>query len=328
MMKVLVTGASGFVGGWLVRRLREENVQVVVLRRKSSSNKSDIEGVETAWGDITDPASVISAAKGIDTVFHLAGHIGYSRAERDLMEKINVGGTRHVIDACRANGVRRLVHMSSVVAVGASFDGEKPLDESSSYNLHHLNLGYFETKRRAEELVIDSVKNSGLDAVMLNPSTIYGPGDAAKGSRRVQLKVAQGRFNFYTGGGVSIVGIEEVAEAIVAAWKRGRKGERYILSGDNITIQRLFEIIAISAGVRPPRIYLPDPLVRAIGKTGDLLERMGRKGPLNSESAWSSILYHWFDHRKAAAELGFKPQEASAAIGKSVQWVRERGLVK
>lgn len=328
MLKVLVTGASGFVGGWLVRRLREENVQVVALRRKSSSNTDELEGVETAWGDITDSASVLAAAKGVDSVFHLAGHVGYSKAERALMDKINVEGTRNVIAACRANNVRRLLHMSSVVAVGASFDGQKPLDETSPYNLHHLDLGYFETKRRAEELVVAAVRAEGLDAVMVNPSTIYGAGDAAKGSRKVQLKVAQGRFKFYTGGGVSIVGIEEVVEATIAAWKRGRTGERYILSGDNITIKRLFEIIAAAAGSRPPGIHLPNPVVRAIGKTGDLVERLGRRGPLNSESAWSSILFHWFDHQKASAELGFRAQPAETAIDKSVNWIRGKGWLK
>jgi dihydroflavonol-4-reductase len=323
-MKVLVTGASGFVGSWLVRRLIREGLQVRTLRRKSSSAPPSTDQ-DIAWGDITDPASVLAATQDVDTVFHLAGHVGYSRAERALMQAINVEGTRHVVAACRRNRVRRLVHMSSVVAVGASFDGRRLLNEDDPFNLHHLNLGYFETKLAAEKIVQAAVANGEIDAVMLNPSTIYGAGDAAKGSRKVQLKVAQGRFSFYTGGGVSIVGVEEVVDAVVTAWHKGRSGHRYILSGENITIHQLFTLIAEQAQAIPPKIYLPDLMVRGIGRAGNLLERMGRKGPLNSESAWTSILYHWFDNQKARTELGFKPQSARDAIAKSVNWIREQG---
>ena len=326
-MKVLITGGSGFVGGWLIRRLLGEDVQVHALRRKSSSAKVDDKHVTSVWGDITDRASLVAATKGMDSVFHLAGHVGYSRAERELMEQINVQGTQNILDACRTNDVRRLVHMSSVVAVGASFDGKMPLNESSEFNLHALDLGYFETKWAAEQLVIKAARANHVDAVIVNPSTIYGAGDAAKGSRKVQLKVAQGKFKFFTGGGVSIVGVEEVAEATVAAWKKGASGERYILSGDNITIQKLFALIAEAADQPAPRFYLPNPLIKALGAMGDRLEKFGRKGPLNSETAWSSILYHWFDHGKATAALDFKPQSAEAAIQKSVGWMREKGLL-
>lgn len=327
-MKVLVTGASGFVGSWLVRRLEERGVNMRVLRRKSSSKSTPSSTTEVAWGDITDLESLVAATQNIDTVFHLAGHVGYSRAERALMEQINVTGTQNVLSACKTNRVRRLLHMSSVVAVGASFDGQRPLTEVDPFNLHHLDLGYFETKWAAENLVRTAARAGEVDAVMLNPSTIYGAGDAVKGSRKVQVKVAQGRFRFYTGGGVSVVGVEEVVEALLVAWERGRSGERYILSGDNLTIQELFSLIAEEGGVAPPALHLPDAVVRGIGRVGDWLEARGRKGPLNSENAWSSILYHWFDHSKAKTELGFQPQPARQAIAKSVQWMKDHRLLE
>ncbi len=327
-MKILVTGGSGFVGSWLIQRLLKENVQVHALRRKSSSAKMDEKNLNLVWGDVTNRDSMIAATKDIDSVFHLAGHVGYSRADREMMEKINVQGTQNVIDACKVNGVRRLIHMSSVVAVGASFDGKKALDETSEFNLHDLDLGYFETKWAAEQLVRKSVADGQLDAVMVNPSTIYGAGDAAKGSRKVQLKVAQGKFKFYTGGGVSVVGVEEVADAVVAAWKKGIRGERYILAGDNITIKDLFAMIAGAAGQPAPSILLPNSVIKTLGAVGDQLEKFGRKGPLNSETAWTSILYHWFDHYKAEAQLDFKPQPALGPITKSVNWMREKGLLQ
>ena len=158
-MKVLVTGASGFLGAWLVRRLLEEGLDIRILRR-STSKLDELEGLkfESSEGDVTNAQSLVEACRGVDSVFHLAGLIAYSRAQREAMEKVNIEGTRNVIEACLQTGVRRLVHLSSVVAVGASFDGKVPLTEESPFNLHDLDLGYFETKLAAEKLVMQAVK--------------------------------------------------------------------------------------------------------------------------------------------------------------------------
>lgn len=325
-MKVLVTGATGFLGGWLVRRLLAEGCEVRIIKRPKSQLE-ELEGlsIDIRPGDVTDTQSLKDACQGVDTVFHLAGLVAYSRAQRATMEKVNVQGTANMIEASINAGVRRLVHLSSVVAVGASFDGT-PLNESSRYNVGHLDLGYFETKHKAELLVREAVRSGRLDAVILNPSTIYGPADAKKGSRNVQLKVAKGKFPFYPPGGVNVVSVEDVIDCIVAAWRKGRSGERYIVSGENLYIKDVFEIIAREAGVNPPSIALPRAAIFAIGRTGDLLERLGKKGPLNTENAWTSVLYHWFDSTKAQNELGLKPKSAQYAISQSVRWIKEQGL--
>lgn len=325
-MKVLITGATGFVGGWLVKKLVDLGLEVRVIQRRTTQEDLWPSGVEVFSGDITLPETLDAAARDVHSIFHLAGYIGYSRAARPLMDHVNIKGTENIVEACIKNHVTRLVHMSSVVAVGASFDGT-PLNEESPYNLEHLNLGYFETKRQAELIVKNAVKNGLIDAVILNPSTIYGPGDAQKGSRSTQLKVARKKFPFYTSGGVSIVDIDDVTAALVNAWKIGRPGERYILSGENISIKSLFEMIATAAGVEPPKIYLPNPIVHGLGKVGDLLEKIGQKGPINSENAWTSTLYHWFDHSKATKELGFFPKPAQYSIARSVNWMKEHGLL-
>lgn len=324
-MAVLVTGASGFLGSWLVRRLVERGERVAVLHRASSS-LAEIAGLpfDSRLGDVTDPSSLDAAVEGVDVVYHLAGVVGYSRAERDVMERVNVGGTRFVIEAIRrAKRPPKLIHLSSVTAVGAS-RVPRALDENSPYDIGALDLGYFETKRRAEHLV----RESGLDAVILNPSTIYGAGDARKGSRRTQLKVARGELPFYTSGGVSVVSVHDVVDAILVARERGRRGERYILAGENITIKDLFTRIARFAGVKPPSIYLPNPVVGALGHVGDALEQIGRRGPLNTENAWTARLYHWFDHGKARAELGFNPRPADDALRESVAWMKQEGLLR
>ncbi len=327
-MLVLVTGATGFLGGWLTKRLLDAGLDVRILRRETS-DLSEIKGlkVQHALGDVTDPESLSKACKDVDSVFHLAGLIGYSPAMRAPMEKINVGGTANVIEAIKANKVRKLVHLSSVVAIGASFK-PVPMNEESAYNIQHLNLGYFETKKAAEDLVTSAFRKGEIDTVILNPSTIYGAGDAKKGSRKTQKKVAQGKFPFYTSGGVNVVAVEDVVEAVYQAWQIGRSGERYILSSENITIKQLFEMIAHEAGVKPPSIYLPNPIVHAIGWIGDRLEARGKKGPLTSENAYTSLMYHWFDSTKAQRELKFKPRPSIEAIRASVSWMKQQGMLQ
>jgi dihydroflavonol-4-reductase len=327
-MKLLVTGASGFVGTWMTKKLLDKGHDVRVLTRSGRVDfEFDTSRIEVVRGDVTQFESVLSATKNIDSVFHLAGVVGYSRAARTEMYTTNVLGTKNVVKAVIQNQCRRLVHMSSVVAIGAGFNDQQILNENSEFNIHHLDLGYFETKHEAEVIVHKAVKDGLLDAVILNPSTIYGPGDAKKGSRSTQLKVARGSFPFYTSGGVNIIHIDDVTEAIYRAWQIGQKGERYILAGENIRIQNLFEMIAAEAGVKPPNIYLPNAIVLGLGKIGDYLEKIGRKGPINTENAWASILFHWFDNTKAKRELGLNPRPARQAIAESVAWIKSNNLI-
>jgi dihydroflavonol-4-reductase len=326
-MKILVTGATGFLGYWVVDRLIQEGHQVKVLVRKTSSlGELSKFSLEQSFGDVTDLESLVEATKNVDCVFHLAGLIAYKRADRPAMEKVNIDGTRNVIEACKRNNVKKLVYLSSVVAIGSSFDGV-PLNERSVYNIGHLNLGYFETKHKAELLVRDAALHGELDAVMINPSTIYGGGDAKKGSRGAQLKVARGKMPFYTAGGVNVVAVEDVIDCLMACWKKGRAGERYIVAGENILIKDLFSKIADAAGVKPPKIFLPTPAVKILGAAGDLLEKVGKKGPLNSETAWTSTLYHWFDSTKAQREFNLKFKPADFGIEASVRYMKDNGYL-
>ena len=328
MAKALVTGASGFVGGWLCRRLLDEGHELRVLARKSSDLRAIGDGrLERVEGDIVDAEAVGQACRDVDVVFHLAGLVAYRRSDREKMEAINVGGTRNVIHGCLSANVSRLVHMSSVVAVGASFSEQVTLNEDSAYNVAHLNLGYFETKRRAEIEVLKATQEQGLQATVVNPSTIYGPGDSLKASRGVQLKVAKGKFPFFTQGGVNVVAIEDVIEGLLRAWDRGQIGERYILANENLTIKQLFGIIATAAGKSKPWIYLPTPVVRTLGIWGDKKEALGGKALVNSENAWTSTLYHWFSSKKAQNDLGMTFRSSEEAVVRSVEWSKRHGIV-
>lgn len=326
-MKVLVTGATGFIGGHLVRRLVDEGHDVTIFARSERALEAfpDL-GIHLAQGDLSDNNSILRACEGIERVYHLAGVIAYRASERAMMEKVNVKGTRKVVDACVTHRIQELVYLSSVVAIGASFDGT-PLTEESEYNIDHLNLGYFQTKHAAEKIVVDAHKEHGIRTYILNPSTIYGAGDALKGSRKTQIKVAQGKFPFYTPGGVNIVSIKDVLYALRVIVEKGTPGERYIIAGENITIKELFQLIAHCSGVKPPTVGLQKWMIKILGQVGELLALFGLKGPMSSETAWTSTLYHWFSNEKAKKELGLNPRSAQEAISESVNWMKQQGVL-
>ncbi|MCB0348051.1 MAG: NAD-dependent epimerase/dehydratase family protein [Bdellovibrionales bacterium] len=326
-MKVLITGATGFLGEWIVKESVARGYEVHILVRKTS----DLEKIKnlpitTHTGDVTDLESINLACKNMDAVFHLAGLISYKKSAKESMYAVNVGGTKSVLSACIKNNIRTLVYLSSVTAIGSSFK-PVPLNEESSYNIANLHLGYFDTKHEAENLVMAAYKEGTIDPVILNPSTIYGAGDATKSSRKIQMQVAKGKFPFYTPGGVNVVHIEDVVKGFFLAFDKKIFGERIILAGDNLTIKTLFRIIAEASGVTPPSILLPKLLLRGIGLIGDSFEALHLKGPIGSETAWTSSLYHWFDNTKAKQQLGIDFQPSTEAIKQSVTWAKENGFI-
>lgn len=327
-MKVLVTGATGFIGHHLVNKLASEGHTVSVLSRKPlKDNEFPGHKIRVCLGDVTDSLSLLTATEDQDMVYHLAGKIAYKASERADMEKVNVQGTQKVVDACITNEVPSFVFMSSVVAIGSSFDGQV-LDENSPYNIGHLNLGYFETKHKAEEIVKTAFHHNGLKVFILNPSTVYGAGDATKGSRGVQIKVAKGKFPFYPPGGVNVVHIDDVLHCLIQLPLKGRPGERYIVAGENLLLKDVFKIIADTAGVPAPKIPLPKPIIKVLGLLGDyILEPLGLKGPMSGETAHTSTMYHWFSSAKAQKELGLKVTPARSAIQESVKWMKKNGYL-
>lgn len=327
MDKILVTGASGFLGEWIVRDLLKRGHSVRVLHRKNSDLSGLPSHIEKYVGDVTHLDSLLPALEGIDGVFHLAGLIAYKKSERQRMYDINVGGTKNILRACQGKGVRKLLYLSSVTAIGASFDKKTILNEDSEYNVKHLSLGYFDSKHEAEKCVIEVVRSGKIEAKIVNPSTIYGPGDAKKGSRKTMVKVARGEFPFYTCGGVNVISVHDVVDATYRAYVDGQSGERYILAGENIRIKDLFKEIADVAGVDPPRICLPRSVLLALGFAGDFMNKLSGRSFLSVENAWTSTLFHWFDNAKAKRELGLNPRPAKEALRESVTWMKNNCLI-
>lgn len=324
---VLITGATGFLGRHLTRHLTSQGYNVSILARATSDlNPFHDLDVRVVKGDITNRLSLLEACENMDIVYHLAGYIAYRKSERSLMEKINVEGTANILDACITHQTPQFLHLSSVVTVGAN-TRPQPLDENSPYNLQKYNLGYFETKRQAEDLVIKAHHDNQLMTYIINPSTIYGAGDATKGSRKTQVKVARGEFPFYPPGGVNVVHIKDVIQAIDLCLQNGKPARRYIIAGENLLLRDLFFMIADISGVQRPRWPLPRPLLKSLGRLGDSLRKMGKDTSLSSETAVTASLYHWFSSQRAQQELGFQARPAREALEESLTWMKQQGLV-
>lgn len=323
-MNCLVTGASGFIGSWLVRKLIHEGHKVRVLCRETSVFDliPDLD-FEKAFGDITRPETISPALRNIDTVFHLAGHIGYKKSDNDIMEKVNVVGTQNIYTASLEHKIKNFIFLSSVTAIGASLTPFETLDENSKFNLSHLNFGYAESKRKGELIVLQS--NDSMKCVALNPSTVYGPGDMLKSSRKNQLKALQGKLKFYPYGGVSIVGIHDVVDAIYKSVELGEHGERYILSGDNLFIKELMDKICHFGKSTPPKYQIPGFLLDLMGYIGD---HFTNGKPIDSSTAKVIQLFHWYKNTKAINKLEFKPSPSDIVIKSSVEWAQRHILHK
>ncbi|MGH1467319.1 MAG: NAD-dependent epimerase/dehydratase family protein [Bdellovibrionales bacterium] len=328
--KIFVTGGTGFLGSHLLEALVDEGAVVSALYRSEEKLKSfkeqdkSLKNLNINWvkGDLFSDWSL----KDFDFVYHLAGYVGYTKEERRMMEKVNIEGTRAVISKIReAEYKPKMIYSSSVVAVGAGLQKGDILNEDSSFNVSKYNFGYFETKKKAEELVFEEVRK-GLRAVAFNPSTIYGPRDMLKGSRKFQLKMAKGELSVCSKGGVSIVHVLDVCDAIIKAAEHGKSGERYILSGDNITIFELLSEIAKQVNVKPPRIVLPTMVLLLLGYLSKGLSFLGIKTGLSLENLQVATMYHWFDSAKAKKELGFAPRSHKEALKDSLSWAKEKGL--
>ena len=336
MSRVAITGASGLLGGNLAAELIAAGHQVVATRRAGTqvSHLADlaIEWVDAELGSI---AALTRAFTGCACVFHCAAAVTIKKQVTPEMTAANVTGTANVIAAVIAANDSgpspeigpRLVHVSSVVAIGLSTNGT-PCDETAVWNFDVLGLddAYAITKHQAEELV--HAARDKIDAVIVNPTYMFGPRDAKPSSGGLLRKVVQRRMPGYTTGYNNFVDVRDVARGMIAAWHKGRRGERYILGGHDMTYRECFERIAKVAGVAPPRFGIPQPIVRLLGKWGDFIERRGKEPLLNSMQADYAFTDTFrFKSSKAADELGYTVSPLEPAIRDTIAWFRANQML-
>lgn len=329
MTLAVITGASGLLGGNLAAALRAERIHVRATRRPST--KIDhLAHLDVEWvhADLDDVGGLTRAFTGADVVFHAAAAVGVTPELSPEMRKANVDGTAAVLTAMRAARAGRLVHVSSIVAIGLSTDG-RPCDERARWNLreHGLSDGYAISKHLAEDLV--RAARDDVDAVIVNPTYMFGPLDARPSSGQLILDVARRRVPGWSTGINDFVDVRDVARGALAAWRRGARGERYILGGERMSYRAIFERIARIAGVAPPRFGVPRLAALALGKAGDLYQRITGKEPLiNSTAARYAYTDRFqFTHARAVRELGYRHGSIDVAIRDALEWFRSRGML-
>ena len=328
MSRVAITGASGLLGGNLAALLAGAGHHVVATRRPGTQI-AHLDDVTIEWreAELGNTAGLTTAFAGADVVFHCAAAVTVQREVTPEMTDANVTGTERVIEACIASKVARLVHTSSVVAIGLSTDG-RPCDETSPWNMDAEGLidAYAITKHRAEGVVRAACDR--IDAVIVNPTFMFGPRDARPSSGKMIIEVAKRKIPGSTPGYNNFVDVRDVARGMIAAWQRGKRGERYILGGHDMTYRDAFEAIARVAGVRPPRFPAPHVVARMLGWWGDLVERRGGHPVVNSTQVRYAYTDNFrFSSHKAITELGYMVGPLDVAIRDALDWFRTHAML-
>jgi nucleoside-diphosphate-sugar epimerase len=309
-------GASGNVGAAVTRHLVSAGADVRVLLRKTSSTKG-IDGldVERCYGSLSDKAELAAAMSGRDVVYYC---IVDTRAElRDPapLFETNVNALRRVLDVAVAANLRKFVFLSTIGTIAIGRNGET-VDEETPFNWSEQAGSYIESRRQAEQLVLSYVADRGLPAVVANVSNPYGPPDwQPRQGMFVQL-AALGKLPCYIRGvGSEVVGIDDVADALVLAAERGRIGQRYIISQRYMTQRELVTIAANAVGARPPRFGIPMALVHGFARVSDVVgSLLHRDFPITSQSARLIELTSPASHDKATRELGWHPKPTEEFI--------------
>ena len=322
-MKVLVTGATGFLGEHLCRVLVERGHQVRGLARSRSGVLTDL-GVEHVRGDVLTGPELDQALVGVVAVFHLAGAVSRDPADAQRMMRLHVDGTRRVLERMAAAGITRMVLASTSGTIGVSRD-ETVLDETAPY-AEEIVAGwpYYASKIYQERLAFEHGTRLGIEVVAVNPSLLLGPGDRRLSSTGDVRKFLKGKIPTVPDGGMNFVDARDAAAATASALEHGRAGERYLLGGPNWTMKEFFGRLGRVSNVSPPRLKLPSKLNRwGASLIEELWRHRGKEPPVDRISVEMAEHFWWIDSRKAEAELGFVARDPQLTLVDTVSYLRQ-----
>ena len=329
MIDALVTGGTGFVGANVVRELLAQGRAVRVLARPGSDRRAIAGlGVEIVEGDLLDPASLRRAVKGVNSVFHVAADYRLWARHPEELHRVNVGGTRAVLEAAGEAGVSRVVYTSTVGALGIPGDGT-PGTEATPVSLRDMVGPYKASKFLAEQVAL-GFAHQGLPVVVVNPSAPVGPWDVKPTpTGRMVVDFLEGKMVATLDTGLNLVHVQDVARGHLLAAERGKIGEKYILGNRNLSLAEIGALLSEIAGIRPPRVRIPYWVAWSAALSMEAVARVTGappRVPLTAVRMAKKRMY--FDPAKAVRELGLPQTDVRDALRDAAEWFRAHGYVK
>jgi len=315
-MRIFMTGGTGFIGGRVVRKLRERGDEVVALVR-SPDRAEELEALGCEWveGDLSSAVAIRRGMDRCDAVIHAGAiyKVGIPASERTHMVDTNVHGTERVLDAAIEAGIGRIVYVSTVGVFGNT--RERIVDETYKRDDQDFLSCYDETKFRAHELALDRIAN-GAPIVIVQPAGVYGPGDHSEIANIIdQVQTGKLKMMVFPELGLDLVHVDDVADGIVTALDRGRVGESYVLGGEITRMRNLVELVAEMTGRKAPKRALPVGLMKISAPAGPLVGKaLGFPPNLRELIRTSDGVTLWASDEKARRELGYAPRELRAGL--------------
>jgi dihydroflavonol-4-reductase len=315
-VRAFVTGATGFIGGHLSRRLRDRGDEVVVLVRspEKAGSLRDI-GCELVLGDLGDESAIRSGVEGCDSVFHVAAmyKVGIPAGRRGEMWAANVDGTARVLSLAVEAGAQRIVYVSTIGAFGNTKG--KVVDESHRHPGVDFVSAYDETKFRAHQVAVDLIEK-GAPILIAQPGGVYGPGDTSDLSNLIdQVRTGRLKFKVFPQAGFNFVHVEDVVEGLLLIHDKGRVGQTYVLGGQITTMGEIVDKIAELSGRKPPRFTLPPAMIKASLPLAPVVTRLMRLPPNLRELIRSADgVTYWATDAKARRELGYAPRDLATGL--------------
>jgi dihydroflavonol-4-reductase len=327
-MKVLVTGADGFLGNNVVRELLKRGLEVrAFLQEGRTVQTLDQLPIEKSYGDLLNAAEVEKAAEGCDYIIHTAANTSIWPLRSEIVRQVNYNGTLNIIHAALSANIKRLVSIGSANSFGNGTISN-PGNEETPSTAGKFGLDYIDSKLQAQEAIIDHVKNHGLDAIIINPTFMLGPYDTKPSSGELLLALYHQKIPGYTASGRNFVYVKDVATAACNALTQGRNGECYIMANENLTYKEFNQLVADELEIKPPKLFIPKPFILAYGLISQILSFVIGKPPVVSYTvARMSNETNYYTAAKAVKELNLPQTPIKIAIREAFDWFKENGYL-
>ena len=326
MKRFLVTGATGFLGSHLVNRLLARQDVTTRILCRGANRWTDIERVETVYGDILDVAVVERAARGVEGIFHLAGFVTRDRSRSSELFDTHIRGTKNLCDSAIRNGSPRVIVTSSSGTIAASRVPVLQNEDSPFANEVASHWPYYLSKIYQEKLALAFHENQGLPVIIVSPSLLLGPGDERLSSTGDVRLFLNRKIPNVPAGGLNFVDVRDAAAALISAMETGVSGRRYLVGGYNMMLKEFFGMLERLSGVKAPKMELPESWSR----TGAAILRrlykvVGREYPLDDTTVEMAYRFWYVDNSRARKELGLNPRPAEETLRDTIGYLQQLG---